>query len=133
MNPQRRRMPVRIATTVATVISLGLAFALGPASPAHAIIPTIGPGSSGLAVQFWQKDLNAFMDHFSTCRPKLAVDGEFGPRTTNATKCFQRFVNISDDGIVGPVTRKRMCDEIGYYRLGGENWYDLYQDTCLTV
>ena len=42
----------------------------------------------------------------------LAVDGWFGPLTSNAVKHFQTITNISVDGIVGPITWNKL---IGYF------------------
>jgi peptidoglycan hydrolase-like protein with peptidoglycan-binding domain len=37
-------------------------------------------------------------------RPKLTADGDFGTKTENAVKWFQRMANVSVDGVVGPET-----------------------------
>ena len=34
----------------------------------------------------------------------LTVDGNFGPKTENAVKNFQKKHNLTEDGIVGPKT-----------------------------
>lgn len=69
----------------------------GPSAPPvqH---PTIRRGSRGPSVQSWQITLNKIAGQ------GLATDGVFGPRTEEATKNFQRFFNLTVDGIVGPQT-----------------------------
>lgn len=46
-----------------------------------------------------QRRLNAL-----GAKPKLGVDGDFGPRTETAVKAFQRSHRLEVDGIVGPKT-----------------------------
>jgi peptidoglycan hydrolase-like protein with peptidoglycan-binding domain len=41
-------------------------------------------------------------------QPALAVDGIFGPKTRSRVVAFQSKVNISPDGIVGPVSGKML-------------------------
>ncbi|SEG11262.1 M15 family metallopeptidase [Marinobacterium lutimaris] len=55
-------------------------------------------GSQGKFVERWQTFLVGLRFlHF-------AVDGDFGPRTEEASKAFQRSQGLSADGIVGPQT-----------------------------
>jgi peptidoglycan hydrolase-like protein with peptidoglycan-binding domain len=44
---------------------------------------------------------------------KLTLDGDFGSKTTAAVKTFQRKMNLSADGIVGPNTRVAVCGHTG--------------------
>lgn len=60
-------------------------------------LPTIGQGSSGSVVRVLQQLLK-FKD---LC---LRVDGEFGSRTEEAVKDFQRINNLPVDGIVDAQT-----------------------------
>ncbi|MCA9312191.1 MAG: peptidoglycan-binding protein [Phycisphaerales bacterium] len=41
------------------------------------------------------------------------VDGIVGPRTRAATRAFQKSRGITDDGIIGPVTRAHLVDAFG--------------------
>ncbi len=104
-----------------------LALAVGLALPANAAIGTLGPGSSGTQVKVWQQDLNSFISQLNTCHPTLAVDGQYGPVTTNATVCFQHFERLSADGVEGPQTRGQMCLFMGDR---GEIGTPLYNATC---
>jgi peptidoglycan hydrolase-like protein with peptidoglycan-binding domain len=79
------------------------------------------------AVKLWQQDLNFYIHVKLTCRPTLAVDGQFGPATKNATECFQSRSNISIDGIVGPVTRNAMCSFLFVEPNDTTIWFD----TCV--
>lgn len=56
-------------------------------------------GSHGTQVAHWQNALNL------ACSWKLAEDGSFGAQTDQATRNFQRFFHIGQDGQVGPQTR----------------------------
>jgi hypothetical protein len=59
--------------------------------------PTIRNGSKGAAVRLCQERLNAKGFH-------VAVDGDFGPGTETAVEQFQASLNLTADGIVGPMT-----------------------------
>lgn len=61
--------------------------------------PTLKIGSSGSAVRQAQCYLNNSMTG-----PKLAVDGNFGPVTSAATKRFQQCAGIVVDGTIGAQT-----------------------------
>jgi lysozyme len=72
-----------------------------PAPPSlEAIVtaaPTVRKGDTGQAVKDWQGLLNAH-GHL------LAIDGNFGVQTEQATVAFQRGAGIAADGIAGPAT-----------------------------
>jgi hypothetical protein len=55
-------------------------------------------GSKGDAVKKLQQELNEILG------TKLAVDGDFGPKTEAAVKSFQQQKHLKVDGIVGPQT-----------------------------
>ena len=63
---------------------------------------TVRRGSQGEAVKGVQEEA-AFRD-LSGNRPNLAIDGIFGPKTEAWVRGFQGGVEITVDGIVGPVT-----------------------------
>lgn len=142
----------RPAAIAAAVLALGLgAFAAAPAQAhsataatpvvAHAAVSTaagsntvrpellpipLQQGDSGSAVSLWQQDLNAYIDAPPpSCRPTLTVDGSFGALTTAATKCFQRALSLTPDGIVGTQTRGAMCSF-----LAAINDTSLHNATC---
>jgi len=117
--------PLRWAAVVlAGTLALSIALAapasastigkLGPGSSGPQVVKAdaignLGPGSSGSQVVTWQKDLNFFIHVLNTCHPTLTVDGQYGPLTTNATKCFQTLEGDTPDGVEGPETRGSMC------------------------
>lgn len=68
-------------------------------------LPTIGQGSSGSVVRVLQQLLN--FKGFS-----LRVDGEFGSRTCEAVKEFQRLNNLPVDGIVNTQTWHYLSSEL---------------------
>jgi peptidoglycan hydrolase-like protein with peptidoglycan-binding domain len=57
------------------------------------------PGAEGPAVLELQRRLNA-----AGASPRLAEDGDFGPRTEDAVRSFQARAGIAADGVVGPQT-----------------------------
>jgi peptidoglycan hydrolase-like protein with peptidoglycan-binding domain len=67
-----------------------------------AVIVTVQRGSEGDAVRGVQEEA-AFRD-LSGGPPALAIDGIFGPRTEAWVRGFQEAVEVTVDGIVGPVT-----------------------------
>jgi peptidoglycan hydrolase-like protein with peptidoglycan-binding domain len=64
--------------------------------------PTLSQGSSGNAVKEAQCQLNLSLS--PATHPRLSIDGQFGPRTTQAVRSFQACAGISVDGVIGPVT-----------------------------
>ncbi|GGY33278.1 peptidoglycan-binding protein [Pseudoduganella albidiflava] len=70
------------------------------ANSADSRIHVLREGSQGTAVQKLQRQLNARL----TPSPRLAVDGQFGPRTHQAVLQYQRGISISADGVAGKQT-----------------------------
>jgi len=65
--------------------------------------PQIGPGSKGKDVEYLQKRLNSW-----GAKPRVTVDGDFGPATADAVVKFKRAKKLKDDPVVGPVTWKAL-------------------------
>lgn len=92
------------------VLTLG---GVAVSSPAAAAYPcstnqTLREGNTNsTCVKAMQTYLNGYIN------AKLALDGDFGPNTTAAVKKFQRKMNLSADGIVGPDTRKAVYGHTG--------------------
>ena len=79
-----------------------------PASqPPPAPTSTLKPGDTGAQVEALQRALASL--GFSTGK----VDGVYGPATKSAVEDFQRSVNITADGIVGPVTLGKLKTALG--------------------
>lgn len=72
-----------------------------PKPPTRSEMPTIRRGAHGAVVRTLQKELN---QHGF----KVAIDGDFGPRTERAVRGFQRKCHLGVDGIVGPRTWKAL-------------------------
>jgi len=73
-------------------------------------------GSKGSTVVILQKQLNAScINTFYGSRKPLDADGDFGPKTLESVKAFQREFGLSADGIVGPKTWKKIY-EINRYK-----------------
>lgn len=70
--------------------------AVAPTAPVAAVLLRLG--DRGPAVASWQSLLN------TTRSTPIAVDGDFGPQTDQATRSFQQTAGITVDGIVGPQT-----------------------------
>ena len=130
-----------LLATVACVAALALS-GLATASPASAATPSASPATTAPAllpiplqagvnnpnaVKLWQQDLNFYMQIKQTCRPTLTVDGQFGPATTSATKCFQGKSHLPQDGIVGAKTRSAMCT----FLLNTPNDDTIWSETCV--
>lgn len=60
-------------------------------------LPTVKLGSKGDYVKYLQEILNYY-------GYKLKVDGDFGKKTEQAVKQFQKSRKLTVDGIVGPKT-----------------------------
>ena len=76
-----------------------------PASAAIATAPLLRQGSSGQAVRDWQRVLQRLVLAEVLDRPRVVVDGQFGPLTRAATEAVQRRSGASVDAVVGPRTR----------------------------
>ena len=61
-------------------------------------------GSNGNDV----KKLQTVLNYMHSAPPPLQADGIFGPKTHGAVVHFQKAVQISADGIVGPITAKTL-------------------------
>lgn len=94
-----------------SAIVLLLAVVLAPAMPASAAGVTLDSckntviryGSKNLCVRVAQNQLNTF-SYCMTGTSPLKVDGVFGGATRTLTRNFQSYVNISPDGVIGPIT-----------------------------
>lgn len=64
----------------------------------HPDPPVLKSGSHGDVVRRLQHFLN---EAYPPASPTLVEDGDFGPRTTNATKAYQQASGVAGDGIVG--------------------------------
>jgi peptidoglycan hydrolase-like protein with peptidoglycan-binding domain len=67
--------------------------------------PSLEAGDAGPAVADWQQAMNTWFRATGAQPGLVAVDGEFGPSTRDATLAFQRSQGVTADGIVGPETR----------------------------
>lgn len=65
-------------------------------------------GTSGVDVIVLQQLLN----EAPTTVPKIQLDGQFGPSTTEAVKTFQRAKGLTPDGVLGPVTWKALRPDV---------------------
>lgn len=63
--------------------------------------PTLRNGSKGMQTYYLQQDLNYLGE-------KLSEDGNFGPKTAQAVKNFQKKYKLSVDGIYGPKSYNMM-------------------------
>lgn len=63
----------------------------------------LSTGSSGDNVRIIQQQLNRIAQVY-TAIPTLVVDGQYGPRTTNAVRAFQNIFSIPANGIVDRAT-----------------------------
>ncbi|GGL70822.1 hypothetical protein GCM10010129_12950 [Streptomyces fumigatiscleroticus] len=127
-----------VAAAVTAVLALGVGGAsAAPAqqdgtvstASAAAVRPQLSYGSTGTWVKYWQADLNAYMHVELTCRPTLAVDGDFGDATLKATKCIQGKLGVTADGIVGTNTWGAMCDYL-LYAPNTDEVVDAWYNSC---
>ena len=65
------------------------------------IFPLLHLGSTGPAVQNWQRFLNEAL----AVKEPLSVDGAFGPKTERKTRVWQLANALQVDGVVGPRSR----------------------------
>lgn len=64
-------------------------------------------GDHGSDVRAWQQDIDRVTGKIPGV-PHIATDGVYGPRTSAATRAFQRYAHLSIDGVVGAHTRAAM-------------------------
>lgn len=76
-------------------------YGIGPVENHIIAKPTLRIGSKGMQVDFLQKNLNA-------TGATLDLDGQFGPLTYQAVRCFQLKYGLDVDGIYGPKTYAKM-------------------------
>ncbi|GAB3459254.1 peptidoglycan-binding domain-containing protein [Actinophytocola sediminis] len=88
------------ATRVQQILSGGGQPAPGP-NPGR---PTLRRGAKGDAVREVQRILNAWYPSLT----RLAVDGDFGPKTEARVRYLQERAGLAVDGIVGPRTWRRL-------------------------
>ena len=69
-----------------------------PNPPAYVAPDSLWPPSDPEAVMWWQGELNAKQN------AGLAVDGNYGVATKNATRAFQAAHGLDQDGEAGPLT-----------------------------
>ena len=69
--------------------------------------PTLRRGDKNPQVKVLQKNLNK-MKLWGPNRPKLIIDGDFGPKTEEMLRAFQKKYGIQFDGIYGPESRDTM-------------------------
>lgn len=75
----------------------------GGSAPSSGVpVPTMREGDSGPSVAALQTALNA------TVGAGLAVDGDYGPKTTVGVKLLQRRAGITVDGIYGPASERAL-------------------------
>lgn len=67
--------------------------------------PTIRQGSTNAAAV---REAQTLLNKFPTSLNRLEVDGNFGPRTDQRTREFQRTHGLVADGIIGPLTWARL-------------------------
>lgn len=71
----------------------------------HVREPVLRMGDHGKAVFAWQ---NRLEDWWSDALPEYGADRDFGSETRIATRTFQKWARIQDDGLVGKKTRRTM-------------------------
>jgi hypothetical protein len=113
--PSRRRRCRYLAAAGAAGGVLMVGFVATPAL-ANPGIPDIGPGSQNIGgVRCIQSAYNF------VAGTNLAVDGQYGPATTQATENFQRFFKLTVDGIVGPQTGSTLAFIVNK-KAGSDEW-----------
>ncbi|GGV43196.1 hypothetical protein GCM10010495_71030 [Kitasatospora herbaricolor] len=104
-------MKKQFAAVLAAAVAVP-ALVMAAAAPASAATGAryIRYGDSGYAVKCVQWAWNDFVSSMDFPHPELAldVDGVFGDQTLAAVKQYQRTAQISQDGVVGPVTGNYM-------------------------
>lgn len=95
--------------TRSAVSELGLATGVGGTRPGNDAQDTgrrLRTGMRGDDVREWQRIINVAVELDRLDHPRLALDGDFGAQTRNATIALQKTLELTADGIVGPVTRQ---------------------------
>lgn len=107
----RRIQKIAVTGLAAFLLVLGGVTASSPAMAASypcSKNQTLRAGvDNSTCVKAMQTYLNGYIN------AKLALDGDFGSKTTAAVKTFQRKMNLSADGVVGPNTRTAVCAHTG--------------------
>ncbi len=112
------RTRIMTAVAVPAVAALGVgALATAPAANATPVATAqvatpastrlLVVGDRGSDVRAWQQDLDRVAGKIAGV-PRVATDGAYGPRTAAATRAFQRYAHLPQDGVVGPNTRRAM-------------------------
>ena len=81
-----------------------------PKFPCKPDFPTLKVGDSGETVKHLQKILKGL----GQLNKDVPIDGKFGPQTETAVKRFQQ-PTLDSDGIVGPQTWKKLCDNADFW------------------
>ncbi len=119
------RTRIMTAVAVPAVAALGFgALATAPAAsaataatahtaqtPAAASTRLLVVGDHGSDVRTWQQDLDRVAGKIAGV-PHVATDAVYGPRTAAATRAFQRYAHLSQDGVVGSNTRRAMSSAL---------------------
>lgn len=100
--------------TMLAIAAAAVCAALGGAPAAGAQdLPVLERGDRGVAVEYWQGELNQWLDYARDGRRILGEDGVFGPRTEAATRDFQDASGLTVDGIVGESTWTQLYRTLG--------------------
>ena len=75
-------------------------------------------GSTGTAVRELQFYLY-LMSAYESSIPSVTIDGQFGPRTEEAVRAYQRFAGLTVDGIVGRTTWDSLYGKASVLRTSG--------------
>lgn len=108
------------------LLSIGVFLLAGLTFASHTNVSGTAFAASCVATDAWSNNctvsegnisnlvyaIQTAIDDGSNC--DTAVDGNFGPGTLAAVKCFQRAKGISADGVVGPVTWGKLRDVLTF-------------------
>lgn len=116
-------------TKLAELGSEGQRVGIG-ATPPTATVSQGATGGNVIQIQFL---LNAIGTYYNSI-PSLLEDGAYGPTTVSAVKAFQRQFGLTQDGVVGPATWRKMYDVYKSLNLGGgDDDIPAYPGSALTV